>query len=143
MKIIFDGLYDIKEFILMVDIYQWCDKEKEWGGLGYNIQNWYNDDDRKEKVFISESDQSKVIRYGGGCVIVTPYYKQISWLFNLLRLYAEDGGLETGVLLNGFSACCEEYFKKTPDHSAKELMLNILEHVQCKNDICHGIAVEK
>ncbi len=41
MKITFNGLYDIKEFIHMVDIYQWCDKEKEWGGLGYNIQNWY------------------------------------------------------------------------------------------------------
>ena len=84
-----------------------------------------------------------MIRYGGGCIIVTPYYKQISWLFNLLRHYVEDGGLDAGVLLGGFSNCCEKYFKETPDHSAKELMLNILEHVQCKNDICHGIAVEK
>lgn len=143
MKIIFDGLYDIKEFILMVDIYQWCDKEKEWGGLGYIIQNCYYDDDREKKIYITESDQSKVIRNGRGCIIVTPYSKQISWLFNLLYLYVQDDGLDSGVLLDGFGACCEDYFKKTPDHSAKELMLNILENIQLKNDIRHGIAVGK
>lgn len=144
MKIEFEGLYDLKEFILMVDIYQFCDKEKAWGGLGYNIQNWYMDENRKEKVVVEDSDQSKVIHYGGGCIIVTPYYKMVSWLFNELRKKVEDCNynLSSGVLLSGFSACCEEYFRSTPDHSAKELMVNILEHIQLKDDVAQGFYTE-
>lgn len=138
MKIQFDGLWDVKEFMLMVDIYQWCDKQEAWGGKGFNIQNWYMDEDRKRKEFVDEPTGSKVIRYGGGCVIVTPYYKMLSWLFDTLRGLVEDGYLDAGVFLGGFSVCCEEYFKKTPEHSAKELMLYILENLQRVNDEKNG-----
>lgn len=135
MKIQFDGLWDVKEFMLMVDIYQWCDKEKAWGGKGYRIQNWYIDDDTKEKTAIEESDQSKVIiPDNGDYVIITPYYKQLSWLFGVLHEFGKEGYLHTGVFLNGFHTCCDEYFKKNPDHSAKELMLYILENMQQMND---------
>ena len=143
MRIIFDGLYDVKEFILMVDIYQWCDKEVKWEGLGYTIQNSYINYERKEEIIVRESDQSKVIRYGGGCVIVTPFYKQLSWLFNLLRGFVDEHLLRSDAFLDGFSDCCEEYFKKTPDHSAKELMVKILEYIQNKNDKENGMFVEK
>ncbi len=143
MQITFDDLYDLKEFILMIDIYQFCDKQEAWGGLGYIIQNWYVDPDRKEKIVVDESDQSRVIRRSGDCVIVTPYYKMISWLFDVLRCYAEESDLDTGVFLGTFSKACEEYFQRTPDHSAKELMLNILEQIQLNNDIAHGFYVEK
>lgn len=134
MKIEFDGLWDIKEFMLMVDIYQWCDKEEEWGGMGYNIRNWYMEEDRKEKITVKESTQSRVHRYDGGCVVVTPYYKHLSWLFRELKHQVDEKYLNAGILLNGFSACCEEYFKNTPEHSAKELMLYLLENLQQRND---------
>lgn len=135
MKIQFDGLWDVKEFMLMVDIYQWCDKEKAWEGKGYLVRNWYIDDDTKEKITIEESNQSKVIISDRrDFMIITPYYKQLSWLFRVLHGFGKTGYLSTSVFLTGFHACCDEYFKKTPDHSAKELMLYILENIQQKND---------
>ncbi len=141
MRILFDGLYDMKEFILMVDIYQWCDKQEAWGGKGYIIQDWYINSD-KEKNVIDESDQSKVIWRNSDCVIVTPYYKQLSWLFHELHCYVGTGNLNASIFLRGFSACCEEYFKKTPDHSAKELMLAVLEYIQRENDKKMGYVVK-
>lgn len=143
MTVVFDGLYDIKEFILMIDIYQWCDKEAAWGGLGFNIQDWYLDTDRKEKAIVGESNESKVIKYGGGCIIVTPYYKQLSWLFSVLRDFVEHDRLDSGVFLDGFRSRCEEYFRMSPDHSAKELMVFILEGIQRQNDIKNGYCREK
>jgi hypothetical protein len=134
MTIQFDGLWDVKEFMLMVDIYQWCDKQEPWGGKGYSIQDCYTDEDWKEKVYVKKSTQSKVIRHNGYCIIITPYYKMLSWLFDVLRHQVERGYLAPGILLSGFSVCCEEYFKKTPEHSAKELMLYVLENLQRIND---------
>ena len=134
MKVQFDGLWDVKEFMLMIDIYEWCDKQKEWGGKGFNIQNWYIDPDDKEKIVIEESVQSKVLKYCGGCRVITPYYKQLSWLFSVLFDLTNKGYLDPGIFLNGFRICCEEYFKRTPEHSAKELMLYILENIQRMND---------
>ena len=134
MTIQFDGLYDIKEFILMVDIYQVCDKVKPWGGLGYIVQDWYADEKEGNRIQIEDSDQSKVIWNDGDCIIVTPYYKQLSWLFETLRCISKEDYLDKGVFLNGFGTCCEELFSKSPDHSAKELMVYILEGLQREND---------
>lgn len=131
MEIRFRSLKEIKEFILMVDIYQWCDKQEEWGGKGYIIKDKYFDPDEKNKTVVTRPEESKVIHAGGDQIIITPYYKQLSWLFKTLHDYVMYGNqLSAGTFLSGFHIGCEGYFIMNPGHSAKELMIFVLDGLQ-------------
>ncbi len=132
LEIRFRSLKEIKEFILMVDIYQLCDKQEEWGGKGYIITNRIYDSEGKRETYVTEPEESKVISRSGDKIIVTPYYRQLSWLFKTLYHFVEysNDQLGAGAFLKGFSVGCEGYFVMNPSHSAKELMLYVLDAIQ-------------
>ncbi len=134
MNIRFESLKEIKEFILMVDIYQLCDKQKEWGGKGYIITNrdYAAESKDEEEYYVMEPCCSRVIKRSADVIIVTPYSKQLSWLFWTLYHFVEYNNeeLNAGVFLDGFRIACEGYFIINPDHSAKELMIFVLDSLQ-------------
>ncbi len=127
MEIKFESLKEIKDYILMTDIYQLCESQKEWGGLGYIITNI--ESNREEKsIVIHEPNESRVIKGPGDKAIITPYYKQLSWLFDTLyrfTMYNEE--LDPKSFLDGFCISCEGYFIINPEHNVKELMLFVID----------------
>ncbi len=143
MKIQFGSLKEIKEFILMVDIYQLCDKQPEWGGKGYIINDRYVDPDEKREIVVANPEESKVI-HGYDQIIVTPYYKQLSWLFETLYHFVEYGNeLSAGIFLDHFHVGCEGYFIMNPSNSAKELMVFILDGLKRVVDANRETSIEK
>lgn len=136
MKIEFTSLYEIKEFILMVDLYQLCKDQDEWGGKGYRITNREYDREAKEDLTVTEPYQSKVLDLGHTIDIVTPYPKQISWLFKTLFHYVEYGNeLDAGTFLDNFKILCKGYFIINRDYLPQELMLYILDGMKRMVDI--------
>ena len=113
MKIQFDSLREIKEFILMVDIYHLCDKQEDWGGAGYIITDRCYDPKEKSEIIVTIPEESTVI-HGDDYVIVTPYHKQVSWLFKTLFEFVGSHQLEAETLLDGFHVSCEGYFIINP-----------------------------
>ncbi len=130
MQIRFNSLKEIKEFILMVDIYHLCDKQEPWGGRGYIVTDRYPDLESKKEIIVTIPEKSKVIHRSSDQIIVTPYVKQLSWLFMVLQEHVEYGVLPADVLLNCFHSSCEGYFIMNPGHSAKELMIFVLDAFQ-------------
>lgn len=137
MRIEFDSLKEIKEFILMVDIYQWTDQERPWGGKGYIITDRYHHPEALEKeegfIMVSRPEDSRVIKQSD-TVIVTPYVKQLSWLFKTLYFLTMEHKLDVLSFDTGFMVACEGYFIMNPGHSAKELMIYILDAIQRMED---------
>lgn len=89
MRIEFESLKEIKEFVLMVDIYHLCVKQEEWGGLGYIITDKYFDSESKTEERIAEPRESRIIKRNGDWIILTPYSRQLSWLFAILSRFVE------------------------------------------------------
>ena len=130
MKILFNSLSEIKEFILMVDLYQLCDKDPEWGGLGYIITDKEEYYEEKEVTIVTKPHESRVYN-NRDTVIVTPYYKQISWLFRTLYEFVnEKKELDVETFLTGFGVGCKGYFLINPNYYPQELMLFILDGLQ-------------
>ena len=128
MEIRFDSLKEIKDFILMVDIYQLCECQEEWGGLGYIITNRDYDAESKKEFVVTEPMESRVPKDTVDKAIITPYCKQISWLFKTLYDFVEyNKELDPGSFLDGFCPLCKGYFLMNPEHSAKELMLFVID----------------
>ena len=143
MEIKFSSMKEIKEFILMVDIYQLCDKQESWKCHGYMISNRYFDTELNEVgKAITDPKESRVVRCGHFHCITTPYYKQLSWLFGVLEYFAEHHynamiqgkELDKTTLRYCFRACCELYFKKHPDHMAKELMIFVVDWLKMAHE---------
>ena len=140
MEIRFASLKEIKEFILMVDIYQLCDKQDQeiWHGR-YIIDNKYHDAELNAEDFvITDPSESRVVHRGHVYCISTPYYKQIGWLYETLEYFAghhydiniQGKEIDENCLREYFHVCCNLYFKKCPDHTAKELMLYIIDSLK-------------
>ncbi len=79
MKIIWDNLEEVKDFINLVGIAKLRKNEKEWGG---------GIDWRKDGKTLAEESYTE---HGPDYVIVTPYFRELSWLFRNTFRYTEKG----------------------------------------------------
>ncbi len=135
MEIKFDSLKEIKDYILMTDIYQLCEFHKEWGGHGYIITNRDYNKEAEKYEYITEPKESKVLKSQGDKIVITPYYRQISWLFDTLyRFTMYNNELDPHSFLDGFCIICEGYFVINPEHSVKELMLFVIDGLKRMSD---------
>ena len=121
MQIIWDSLDEVKEFIDMVGLAKLCKDEEEWGGLGYIITGR---DIRKDEN--TPTEKSYTIR-DSDYIIVSPYYKELSWLFRNTYRYVEKGTLSSESYLDGFGAACKGFFLLHKTYKPKTLLFFILD----------------
>lgn len=129
MEIKFNNLMEIKEFVLMIDLYQLCKDQEKWGGKGYIITDKDYNLESEEEFTVTEPEQSKVYHRSADEIIVTPYVKQLSWLFKTLYWLSNENPdiLDPHTLLGIFHVGCEGYFIMNPHHYPQELMLFVLD----------------
>ena len=126
MKVIFENLNEIKEFILMNGYLLFMEKQEEWGGLGVIITDHYVEPESKETVFVTKPEESKAFARSDK-IIITPYAKQLSWLIDTLYRYSlEHKELSPDILLDGFYVTSLGFFLNSPHHYPQELMLFIV-----------------
>ena len=103
MKIVWESLGEIRDFLKFVNIEKLSSSEQNWGGLGYII-----DDGKRSDCTVTEAVESKVIN-SGDKIIITPKSKELSWLFRNLYECSTYGILPSGILLDGFLGCLFDF----------------------------------
>ena len=121
MKIIWDNLDEVKQFIDLVGITKLCKNEREWGGLGFIITG--NDVRKEEKNQTIES----YTMHGSDYIIVTPCYKELSWLFRNTYQYVEQETLSACEYQEGFWAACTSFFLLHKSYKPKALLFFVLD----------------
>ena len=117
MKIIWDNLREVKKFIDLVGLKKLCKDEEEWGGLGFIITGR---DVRGDGV--SPANESYTLR-GPDFVVVSPYWKELCWLFRNTFHYPEHSQYLTGSeYLEGFWLACTGFMIGRKNYSAKRLV---------------------
>lgn len=124
MRIIWGNLSEVKKFIDMVDLDKLCKDEKEWGGVGVIITGR---DIRKDGR--SPSKESYTL-HQSDYIIVTPCYKELSWLFRNTYRDVEGCGLEGVHYIQGFWAASTGFFLQHPKYKAKELLLFVVDFLE-------------
>lgn len=123
MKIIWDSLDEIRDFIQLVDITKLAQSEKNWGGLGYIIDNGERSDLVAIKAGASEVIAEQDI------IIFSPKAKELSWLFRNLYEFSCSGKLSSKVLLDAFWVACKIYFMQHPVIESKSLLLFVIRFI--------------
>ena len=117
MKIIWDNLQEIKDFLSVVDISRFSKSDEMWGGLGVII------DDR------GPNRGSEVI-IGPDTHIITPKAKELSWLFRNLYEFSLSGKLSASIFLEGFRTACIAFFIEHKDYEANDLLLYVIDFIE-------------
>lgn len=123
MKIIWDNLDEVKHFIDMVGLTKLCKDEKEWGGLGFIITG--KDIRKDQKLPAIESYTMHYSDY----IIVTPYYKELSWLFRNTYMYVEKATISGSEYIEGFWAACTGFFLQHKSYKPKALLFFVLDYL--------------
>ena len=113
MKIIWDSLEEIRDFLLCTDITKLAANERKWGGLGIII-----DDSAPE----CKAGESKVI-HGSDNIIITPKAKELSWLFRNLYEATLSDILNSERLLDYFWIACVSFFIRYQEYETRDLLL--------------------
>ncbi len=121
MTIVWDNLDEVKRFIDLVGLTKLSKDEPEWGGLGFIITG--NDVRKDEKTPTAES----YTMHNSDYVIVTPYYKELSWLFRNTYRYVEQDTLSGGEYLEGFWAACTGFFLLHKSYKPKTLLFFVID----------------
>lgn len=121
MRIIWDDLEEVKRFIDLVGLAKLCKDEKEWGGLGVNITG--NDVRKDDKLPATES----YTLHGPDYIIITPYYKELSWLFRNTYQYTEKGTLSGRDYQDGFWSACTIFFLQHKGFTPKNLLFFVID----------------
>ncbi len=130
MKIVWESLGEIKDFLELVNIEKLSNSEQNWGGLGYII-----DDGKRSDCIVTEIGESKVIN-SGDKIIITPKSKELSWLFRNLYECTTYGILPSGILLDAFWAACLGFFINHQQYESKELLLFVIKFIEdCIKDV--------
>lgn len=121
MRILWDSLEEVKDFINLVGLAKLCKDEEEWGGLGFIItgtDRWNGVEKATEESFtIHTSDY----------IIVTPYYRELSWLFRNTFRYVERKTLTGGEYAEGFWAACTGFFLMHKTYKPKTLLFFVID----------------
>ena len=108
------------DFINLVGLDKLCRNEQEWGGLGFIITGR---DVRKDDK--SPAQESYTV-HGSDYIVVTPCYKELSWLFRNTYQYVEKGTITGGNFTNTFWAACTGFFLLHKTYKAKSLLFFVL-----------------
>ena len=97
--------------------------EEEWGDLGFIISG--RDLRGDGKSLTKESYTNHEVDY----IVVTPHWKELSWLFRNTYQYVEKGTLSGGAYEEGFWAACTGFFllNKEKPYQVKELLFFVLD----------------
>ena len=122
MKIIFNNLVEAKKFLDMVNLSKLCADEREWGCAGFIIRQ-----DAAQKGS-KEPSQKSYTRRSSDFLVITPHYKELSWLYRTLRDYFPVEKLSRRDFDMGFWAACTGFFAQHANKSfrAKTLLLFII-----------------
>ena len=136
MKIIWDSIYEVKRLIEIADLEKVREHESEhgWGSAGFIIR----ESDRKP----GEKEVQKPVSdayHKSDYVIMTPCYKELSWLYRIMKDYPRYGVLKQGDFDEGFFWACKAFFLSHPKYEAKELLLFVVHFLgsideQTRND---------
>ena len=123
MKIIWNNISEVKDFIDLVGLSKLCKNEKEWGGVGFIITG-----KDVKKDWETPTQESYTLR-GSDLIVVTPYYKELSWLFRITHDYPTYGKLTSTDYLEGFWYACTGFFLKYAQkpYKAKELVSFVID----------------
>lgn len=121
MKIVWDNLNEVKEFINLVGLTKLSKDQPEWGGLGLIITG--NDVQKDGKIPAAES----YTMHGSDYVIVTPYYKELSWLFKNTYQYVEKGTFSGNNYIEGFWIACTGFFLSHKNYKPKALLFFVID----------------
>ena len=123
MKIIWDSPYEVKHLLEIVDLEKVRESESEhgWGCGGFIIrENDGKQDEKAAKKPVSDA------YHESDYVILTPCYKELSWLYRIMKDYPRYGALKQGDFDAGFFWACKGFFLSHPKYEAKELLLFVL-----------------
>lgn len=123
MTIIWDNLSEVRSFIDLVGLEKLSRNEKEWGGIGFIITG--RDVQKKSDKLAKESYALHECDY----VVVTPYWRELSWLFRMTYRYPEQGRLSHGEYEEGFWMACKCFFlmNREKKYTAKELVFFVID----------------
>ena len=123
MKIIWNSISEVKGFIDLVGLSKLCKNEKEWGGVGFIITG-----KDVKKDWETPTQESYTLR-GSDFIVVTPYYKELSWLFRMTYEYPTYGKLTHGEYMEGFWIACKGFFlmNEQKPYKAKELVFFVID----------------
>jgi len=121
MKIVWDNLKEVQSFIDQVGLDRLSQNEKEWAGLGFIITG--RDICMDSKSIAKRSYTIHNTNY----IVVTPCWKELSWLFRNTCLYPE---YKNNITYSQFQQCfweaCSAYIAKEKNYTAKELIAFVI-----------------
>ena len=122
MKIIFSDLVEVKEFLDMVNLSKLCANEREWGCAGFIIRQ------ETAQKGSKEPSQKSYTHRAGDFLVITPHYKELTWLYKTLRDYFPVEKLSRSDFDMGFWAACTGFFAQHANKAfrAKPLLLFII-----------------
>lgn len=121
MTIIWDNLEEVKDFIDLVNLEKLCANEEEWGGLGFIITG---KDVKKDWKTVAEDSYTL---HNNDYIIVTPCYKELSWLFRNTYNHVGEETLDGGQFLEGFWAACTGFFLMNNTYDARKLLFFVID----------------
>ena len=130
-----EGPEDLKQYVMMTDLYMLCRDVMPWGGAGVIICSEEDPCMQDKDRFLDEKwygSQVRFIQRSGDVILVTPDSKPISWLVQVLMHPGSFGILgvwriNTPHLLT----FCLDCVKAHPEFSAREMLLEILNSLIC------------
>ena len=118
MRIIWDNISEIGKYMEKYGLEKICEDEREWGGRGYIIASGgYLS--KKEKI---STEESKTSRGRGDTIIMTPYAKELSWLFRNLMDYEMEQTQSMRLVEECVWAASTAFFVEHKQYDAEQLV---------------------
>lgn len=117
MKIIWDNIREIGEYMNWVGLKKLCSEEREWGGAGVIITSGVGYGHEKP-VTTEESDAF----HECDTMILTPYAKELSWLYRNILNYTFENDINMSLVNESLWASCKGFFSGHKQHTAKQLI---------------------
>lgn len=116
MKIIWESICEIGEYMNWVGLKKLCTNGKEWGGHGFIITSGvgYGYD---KPVSTEESDAFRKV----DTIILTPFAKELSWLYTNIEEYIMENHISCDVI-GAFWASCKGFFLGHKQYTAEQLI---------------------
>ena len=123
MRIIWDNLREVKDFINLVGLEKLSRDEEEWGGKGFIItgRDVQNNSDKPAK--------EPYTLHGCDYVIVTPYWRELSWLFRMTFRYVEQERLSFRDYTESFWVASKGFFlmNREKEYTAEDLVFFVID----------------
>lgn len=127
MKIIWDNIHEIGKYIRKFGLEKICEDEYEWGGRGYIIASGGYLSDKKK--ISSEESVSRPGAGGGDTIIMTPYAKELSWLFRNLMNYAQENNKNVHLVEESVWVASAAFFVEHKQYNAEQLIEYVYDFV--------------